>query len=197
LRIILTLLLLFSLAIPVNAGKSILSEALRSVGHVTRVDVDDEGNLWETGCSAFAIDTRKFMTAAHCIADKLKIDGHAAFPVKIDEKVDLAVLVTDFTLSPLTFRQRPLALEEQVMGLGYGYSWKFPTPTKHEVIILKYSPFPDIYPGTWFLNGFIGGMSGGPIIDKDGQVVGIVQRSNSRNGYGVDVETILEFLNEK
>jgi S1-C subfamily serine protease len=49
-------------------------------------------------------------------------------------------------------------------------------------------------PGIVVQGGYIPGMSGGPVIDKDGQVVGIIQQSDQNIGYGVGVDRISEFL---
>ena len=46
------------------------------------------------------------------------------------------------------------------------------------------------------MGGFIGGMSGGPVFDINGDVVGVVQRGTEQIGYGVNTATLLEFLME-
>lgn len=174
---------------------AMIKQALLSVGHVTGTKTDDEDNHFHYGCSAFAIEARKYLTAAHCIGDDMKLDGIPARVVKQDDAKDLAVVLADDKRPVLTIRQRALEFLESAVGLGYGYSWAHPTVTYHKAVMFGFTP-PNsgIFPGTWYQGGFIGGMSGGPIVDESGQVVGVVQRSNDVTGYGVDSETIMGFL---
>ena len=186
---------------------AIIERTLHSVGHLigkiemtTEYTVDvastmsfDPAQL-TYGCTAFAIDARKWMTAAHCIGREMMIDDHPAFLVIQDKALDLAVVVSDYVRPALTIREEPLHPQEEVVGLGYGYSWKYPVITHHYAVLMNFSPLPDIAPGTWFNGGFIGGQSGGVLIDRAGLVVGVIQRSDYQYGYGVNSATMLEFL---
>lgn len=212
-RLLLVLVLLFSLACASHRAPSLalppsvplteaqlLDRTLASVVHIQGEYTDEEGDISHFGCSAFAIAPRKLLTAAHCVppADAkptLWINHRRAFAEKIDREHDLAVLLIDQDVPALGFRAAPLTRFEHVRALGYGYSWDHPTVTTHMVIMLEYTPYPgEVAPGTWFMGGFIGGMSGGAVIDADGYVVGIVQRGSTQAGYGVSCETIRNFL---
>lgn len=175
-----------------------LDKNLASVVHLVGVVMSENGTPFVYGCTAFSIAPRKLMTAAHCVPSNmvsLSADRVRVYPIKIDVAKDLAILLWDKELPALSFRDSPLVRYEAVTALGYGYSFAHPTVTFHQVIMLNYSPDPDeIWPGTWYMGGFIGGMSGGPVIDKDGFVVGVVQRGSAQMGYGVSVATIREFL---
>jgi trypsin-like peptidase len=185
-----------------------ITRTLNSVGHIVgkvKLNTTYEVNVSSTmtfdptdytyGCTAFSIDPRKWLTAAHCIGTEITIDGHPAFVVAVDIKQDLAVLVSDYSKPALRIRKAPLTVLEDAIGLGFGYSWKFPLTTRHYAQLMNFSPsLDDIFPGTFYMGGFIGGQSGGPLIDKSGQVVGIIQRSDSQIGYGVGSDTILNFI---
>ena len=171
---------------------ALVEKTLLSVGHITG-KTEEDGQIRSYGCTAFSIDVRKWMTAAHCVGLDMLIDGHPAMVIAASKEMDLAVLVADYVRPALHIRVKPLVRQEEVIALGYGMSWKFPTITHHFVMMLNYSPYDDIYPGTWYSNGFIGGQSGGPIIDLTGQVVGVIQRGDSQVGYGVNAAAILAF----
>jgi hypothetical protein len=49
-------------------------------------------------------------------------------------------------------------------------------------------------PGVVVQGGYLPGMSGGPLIDADGLVVGIVQTSAHNVGYGVGARVIQAFI---
>lgn len=155
-------------------------------------------------CTGFSIDVRVYLTDEHCVAPLkeypgsiLQADGHPAFVLKEDATRDLAVIVVDLVKPALEFNPILLSRGDAVQAIGYGEGFTKPTITNHYVMILNYTLAEDIYPGTIYLYPFIGGMSGGPVFDGDGKVVGIVQRSSDTIAYGVDVSTILTFLGGK
>lgn len=179
---------------PVTQPVNVVSQTIRSVGHLTGTE-DEQGMTVGYGCSAFSLAKRVFLTAAHCIGDNMKLDGRTVAVVAVDKPNDLALIVSDESMPSLKVRHEPLGLDEEVLAVGYGYNMTFATVTRHRVLAVKTTPdAKEIAPGSWFANGFIGGMSGGPVVDTTGQVVGIVQRGSSQVGYGVDSDTISKFL---
>lgn len=213
-RVLLVLSFLIAAISCGNAQLSPVERALQSVVHMTgtvparnvtqmnrgdastQIWLKQAGDVTKYGCSAWAIDVRKFVTAAHCIGDDMKLDGHPAFVIAQDNVLDLAVIVSDYVKPGLTIRQAPLTRDESTIGLGYGFSWLFPTITHHKVMILSYTPSPEDIPtaGVWYYGPFIGGQSGGAVIDEDGLVVGVIQRGSDVVGYGIDSATLLMFL---
>lgn len=159
-------------------------------------------------CTAFSIAPRKFMTAAHCVGNitdmwgnqyetKFKVGTKWAVVTNVDENRDLAVVVADEVRPALGFREDPLTMFEEVTGVGYGYGFTKPLYTPNRVNVLDFVikiEGHDSWPGTLFMGTFIGGMSGGPIVDKNGAVVGIVQAGGDQIGFGVPVSVIKDFL---
>lgn len=201
-KFMLAVLLLSLVAVPrpvsTESLNPIADKVLLSVVHITGTVGDEEYGDHQFGCSAFSIAPRKLLTAAHCVPEgykNLRANGTLVYPIKIDTDRDLALLLWDKEIPNLVFRLDQLERYEQTLALGYGYSMAHPTVTAHYVMMLNYSPdLENIWPGNWYMNGFIGGMSGGPIVDQEGHVVGVVQRGSSNIGYGVDTYTIHDFL---
>lgn len=177
---------------------------LRVKQSIVRVTGESHGGQRYFTCTGFAIDTRKYMTAAHCVPESiygmpyvLKADGVVATAIKVDTKTDLAVLLVDMVKPSLSFRDSPVTWLETVMAMGFGHGFTVPITTTHTLQSRKYNLGVDtIHPGNVYEHPFIGGMSGGPIFDNDGMVVGVVQLSSEYIAYGVDVETIMNFLLE-
>ncbi len=146
-------------------------------------------------CTGFFIAEHRIMTAAHCIGDNMTADGDKVTPLKVDHQTDLALLDAPFEYKPaLSFQEDALSLYQEMNGVGYGYGWTRPTVTFGRIILIDYSPESDLTAGMWVSAPFIGGMSGGPIVDNHGKVIGVVQRSTDESGYGVGVTIIRAFL---
>ena len=158
-------------------------------------------------CTAFSVAPRKFLTAAHCVEDIIdphvgKLDttiklglmqGHV---VKVDSFKDLAIVIANLSLPPVTFSNVDLVWDEPVMAIGYAHSFTTPCVTRHHVMKNRYSIRDWINPGVLYSGEFIKGMSGGPVYNINGMVVGIVQLKDDEVGFGQDATTILEFIKD-
>lgn len=149
------------------------------------------------GCSGFVVDAaRKYVqTAAHCADKELWVDRVSAITISKDSQEDLMILeVKDLDPSRETLR---LAAEDpeiglEVMSAGYGYALKRPFFRK-AMVSDNGVMIPEI--GGPFIgvdSGFIGGQSGGPVVNINGEVVAIVQRASDKLGIGVSASVMRE-----
>lgn len=170
------------------------ASVIRVTGMKPTTNFFGEGELAHYACTGFMIEPKRMLTAAHCVGDDMTGDGLPLHLVKADAYFDLAVYDIDSLKTPLTLRDAPVERFEPVMGVGYGYGFTRLLVTFHKVVLIDYTPEAAMAPGIWVSLGYIGGMSGGPVVDADGYVIGVVQRSNSEIGYSVNCLTIHAFL---
>jgi S1-C subfamily serine protease len=145
-------------------------------------------------CTGFVVNVHQVLTAAHCIGERMTADGTPAKVLKADANVDLALLDVNTNKPGLDFRGEPIQRFETITGIGYAWGWRYLTVLDVRAYLVDVKPEQDIAVGTFVQGQYIGGMSGGPVVDRHGLVVGIVQRSNSGVGYGVGVLLIHAFL---
>lgn len=166
-----------------------------SVVRIEIQGVDAEGEIYKGSCSGFVVAVERVLTAAHCAGITLTADLEAATPVWQDDYFDLLLLeVKDLRKPVLRIRETPAVFDESLTAYGFGYGWRKLTILKERVMLVANAVVEGAPVGVIVQGGFIGGMSGGPIVDKDGQVVAIVQRGNQQIGYGVGIQFIRAFL---
>lgn len=166
-------------------------------------EITDMFGISHTGqfvCTGTAIAKDRVLTAAHCTHTDYPIyaDGVQVKILKADEFTDLAVLHVLTNRPTLTFRERGVERFEPLTGIGYAYGLvRLSALAVRPFLVNQPSPFepPDrTPPGILVQPSYIGGMSGGPVIDEDGLVVGIVQQGYEGVGYGVGTLIIRAFL---
>jgi len=154
-------------------------------------------------CTGFVIDAEatnkdkqsvdRVMTAAHCEGAELFVDQTVAVVLWKDTKKDLMVLEVPDLGRPAVL----LAKENPKIGdavASYGYGWGLERPmfrTAHVSDDDTYIPEDGI--GGPFIvidADFVGGQSGGPVINAAGEVVLIVQRGGDGVGIGVGAEVM-------
>jgi S1-C subfamily serine protease len=133
------------------------------------------------------------LTAAHCDGPELYADQAVAKVVFKDTKKDLMVLETANLDRPaLHLANDNPKIGEEVASLGYGWGLERPMfRTAHVSDDNTYIPEDGI--GGPFIvidAAFVGGQSGGPVINIAGEVALIVQRGGQGVGIGVGAEVI-------
>ena len=150
--------------------------------------------------TAFAINNNGLWLTARHVVDScdrvgIRIGGRRTIKVKtqIIEKSDLAVLTSDWSRRPL-----PADLENQRQVGEIGYFFGFPQGKPGEVVgsligrnrmIVRGRYTNDEAILAWSelgrsrnLTGSLGGLSGAPLLDKDGEIIGVVTAESPRRG---------------
>lgn len=166
--------------------------------------------------TAFAIDDKgTWLTARHvvdgCSRVALKLGTFKAMRIDTipSEDSDSAVLTSSWKRKPL-----PTDLDTRRQIGEHGYFFGFPQGKpgeavgallgRHKLIVRgRYNTEEPILAWTELgrtrgLNGSLGGLSGGPVLDKDGEVIGIVAAESPRRGrlYTVAPRTLRELVPE-
>lgn len=187
-----TVLVAFSLLFGCSASSvNPILHARNSLGRLT-----GKVKMHDYYCTAFPIDKNLMLTANHCIHDEMAVDNAKIERVsKYDEYFDLALILVQTDLSPMKFRDEEVKVGEGLTGMGFANGWEVPILIAQTVSIPRHPWDQGSTPmGLIVSPGYIGGMSGGPVIDKDGLVVGMCQRSGNGIGYGVGTQIIKAFL---
>jgi S1-C subfamily serine protease len=148
-------------------------------------------------CTGFVIDSAKkhVLTAAHCEpADKkYLVDGTQAYRMFVDYRKDLMVLRAHQMDKPaLRLAANDPKWGDEVATLGFGWALEFPmfrvSHISHPRFEIEQLSGPFVVVDT----SYVGGQSGGPVVNRAGEVVSIVQRGDSDGtfGFGVGAETI-------
>lgn len=145
-------------------------------------------------CTGFVVARNRVLTAQHCVGEDFRANGYPVAAVRVDELLDLAVLDVAATQPPLRFREDRVEPFEELTAIGYAFGLPMPMALSVRALIVGIAPVPSMTPGLLVQEESIGGMSGGPMVDHEGQVVAMVQRGNSGTGYGVMVDAMREFL---
>lgn len=199
---LLALALSLSLATPFKAiahlfrpPATVTDRVSASVLRITGEAEDMFGGAVRYTCTGFAIAPKQVMTAAHCVGTHMQADGSNVLPIWADKYFDLAVLADEKLTKPaLELREAPVDRFEALTAIGYGYGWTRLTVLQERVILVNYAVVGDAAKGLVVQGGYIGGMSGGPVVDADGKVVSVVQRGNAQIGYGVGTLLMRAFL---
>ena len=157
----------------------------------------------EGGCTAFVINQEKhyLLTASHCKPEgehgELWADRVQATIISLDTKADLMVLEVknlDPSRTALKLADSNPVIGQEVMSIGFGFALERPFFRQAHIQDDKMAlSGVDGGPFVSTDSPFVGGQSGGPVINIAGQVVLIVQRGDGgTTGLGVGAEKIRE-----
>lgn len=199
-----TLLLLFFLITSLNSKpatwKDTVKKVKESVVFVSAAPVEMLDPFTGTvvkrkpACTGFVIDRVRGLvaTAAHCVGHEgLTAEGKDAIIVFSDPKLDVAIIETDAARRKPELRQQYFGRPDvtlAVAALGYGYDmgkiiYRHGEISEPGAIWEGESWKEEV--GEWITTdfSFVGGMSGGPLFDVEGRVLGIVTQSDGKSGW--------------
>jgi S1-C subfamily serine protease len=151
-----------------------------------------------TKCTGFVIDAARghVLSASHCVGEELYADHKPATIVALFPRPnhDLVVLkVSDIEDRPaLKLADGNPEIGEDVASYGWGYALDRPL-FRQASISDDDMHIPEDGVGGPFMvidASFIGGQSGGPVVNSHGDVVMIVQRGTPAAGFGVGAKIL-------
>ena len=201
--IICTLLLLTVSLLPAPATPAQAVDWTRIVPSVRLATVPIQCSLHQRiTCSAFSIDRAQghYLTASHCLhipqaeeeeeEDVPQIDGQDLEILYEDVDLDLAVVKITSRRPALKIRPNPVGLGTRVAVLGFARGR--PTPSFRTAVVSILDLADNGSPFVGFDNALVGGMSGGPVVDYAGKVVGVATSSKAQTGYSLTPQFIYE-----
>jgi S1-C subfamily serine protease len=153
-------------------------------------------------CTGFVINDAKkdekdndvdlVLTAAHCEGVGILADQATARIIAKNTDKDLLVLeVDDLDRPALRLAKDNPAVGDVVASFGFGFGLEKPMLRMAHISAETYIPYEGIGGPIFFTDAtFVGGMSGGPVVNEAGEVVMMVQRGTGSVGIGVGAETI-------
>lgn len=204
-RALCTIILFVAFAATISAGNAwtVAERAVRAAS--APVQYMDGTNL-RTVCTSWSINeqNRLFATAAHCYDEKAQpfIDGQLAWLTFLNEHKDVAVFQVLGT-NRKALKPRTSEVERAMAIAAYGFAFGFPAQFREGVIAhpsleANFHNLPKYNGRTWVAASFayIGGMSGGPVVDEDGRVVSMVQLGGDGTGFGIPVAELRSLIGQ-
>ena len=154
-------------------------------------------------CSGIVINSIKdyVLTADHCVMAALwtgtpfTVDGKMATVILRDIPEDLAVVrVEDLNRTALNPPKMKLLKGATVMAAGYAYGF-LEAQVRISNLVYTNIRLNDQWCPSECIGvsiDHVGGMSGGPVADKNGNLIGIVQFGDGKTGFGRSIKVIME-----
>jgi S1-C subfamily serine protease len=187
-KLIAALLMTLTLAAPV-AAQSVISVARKVNPSLVRVThpIADSENIGI--CTGFVVSSLKgwVLTAAHCVPDDqpVYVWDHLAMVIKKDDMFALLKIPSGL-YPPIYLSRWRYQRGEQVVAFGFGND--LPTVLPGYVVQTLDGDFGVSIP-------FPKGMSGGPVVNMQGRVIGMVQSTTPSVGLACGFNELRAFLN--
>ena len=126
--------------------------------------------------------------APNAIEEFPTFNGKPLFLVFESDALDLAIFKSDVKMPALRYRTKPIDIGQAVGAYGYGYGGATPIFRVGVVSVFQR----DERGSEWMLldTALVRGMSGGPIVDEDGRVVGVNKATDQTSGTSLSVTQI-------
>lgn len=154
---------------------------------IVRLDLATTEEVPHPVCTAFVVAQGQALTAAHCLPSddtEMFADGELSKVLKRNKQFGLVTLA-DTKKPPLTIRSTEALIGEDVRSFGYAWGYlnvfRRTISSRDDVDAMLDSPLAP-------------GMSGGPVVDVKGEVVGINQLTNEVVGIVCGPSEIRRFL---
>lgn len=141
-------------------------------------------------CTGWSINELKgfIVTAAHCEGENMLADGHKAEILYVNTTADLMILQVSEGKKPSIKPSTKIVKKgDELLAIGYGYGFTQPVAKQCKVAVADLV-INEIEEGERFLIAdcaYIGGMSGGPVVNSEGKVISIVQLGSPDNATGL------------
>lgn len=162
----------------------------RSFSSIVQVTVPSEDPKEYRFCTGVRVGIVRVLTAEHCFPDPnadIKVNGLPARLVKKNDWLALLDIPAEVpgAIQPIATKEPPIGAE--VTSTGYVDIAGTRLSLHRRIAFLR--------PDFTFIDGpLISGMSGGPVIDSNGQLVGINQAATEHAGMLTNVKDIREFI---
>ncbi len=175
-----------------------MEKVLPSIGHLF---VADDDGVMKGECSSFAISKRVAITASHCLVEGGTVlfvgEQRVSVPLDFGEMDPNGIVVVRAdrdAFVPMKLGPKPVIGEEIAM-IGHGFGSPQPLIWTGVLITNRMLAPGEDEPYIMFISpGSIGGMSGSPIVNRLGQVVGVTMGSFEgalKNvSWGVEYDTL-------
>lgn len=177
---------------------TVQERALASLVKVTHPnkELDEDGDKTTSVCGGFVLNTSlgDIMTAQHCVDPEMpsSVDGRPARLIRWKDGFALLAIIPDFMKPQLDISTRMPDFDEELLTVGYGY-------TELTMLRVRVGMMPHlegirhigVYPP------LIKGMSGGPVLDMRGKVVGMNQATTDQIGFICSGREMKAFLDSK
>ena len=184
--------------------KKLISTTILSLVALTSPLIDPfTGQAQTYVCTAFVVDAARglALTAHHCMKDGTLADGKETRTIRTDGKMSL-ITIEPMTKPPLRLAEKEAEIGDNVVSFGYGWGNLHVLPRMVDARpepppVTEESPFVCERTLVCLSGPLIPGMSGGPMVNEEGDVIGINQATNQFIGLGCGVKEIRTFINRK